>query len=211
MSITTYTELQTAVRNRLGGRSDLSDTQIQEFISLGESELNNDLRLRTMETSGTLTLTAAARSIDLPTGYLEDISLRYENNDFYVTRVSLRDLNESVDDDATQPFYYAISDKIYFEAPADQAYTFTLDYFKAFDLATDETNGLLTKHPKTYLYASLVEAAAYSRNGEREAFWQAKRDQAVSKANRLDGRTRRNAKLVTEIGGGVRFNINRGY
>ena len=212
MSITTYSELQTAVRNRLGGRSDLSDAQIQEFIELGETELNTQLRLRDMETSTTLSLSSGEQSIDLPTGYIEDISLQYQFNDYAIERKALKDLNRAVDDAATRPRFYAISDKIDFEAPSDGSYSFTFAYFKGYDLATDDTNTLLTKYPKTYLYASLVEAAAYSRNGEREAFWQAKRDEAVNSANRVDGRTRRNAKMRTDdafASGGVRYDSTR--
>ena len=214
MAVTTYSELQTAVRSRMGGRSDLSDAQVQEFISLGETELNSVLRLRDMETNTTLSLSASARSIDLPTGFIEDISLRYLNNDYYLTRKSLRDLNRAIDDTETRPDFYAISDKIYFEAPSDAAYSLTFDYFKGFDIANDLTNSLLTNYPKAYLYASLVEYAVYARNEAKEAIWRRQMMQAVGLANRVSGRTRRNAKMITDsvFSGSVgRFDINRGF
>lgn len=214
MAITTATELRTAVQNRMGGRTDISDTQYDEFIALGESHLNRKLRLQAMMTTATLSLSAAARSVAFPSGFAEDISLVYENNDFRLVRKTLPELNSIVDNNATSPQFYAIGDAIYFEGPADQAYSLTLDYFKKWDLLTDSTNTLLTDHPDAYLYAALVEGFRYTRNTEGELKSKANRDEAVSEANRLDGRVRRGETLTADstfTRGRGTFNINRGY
>jgi hypothetical protein len=214
MAITTATELRTAVQNRMGGRTDISDDQYDEFISLGEAHLNRELRLQEMQTSTTLSLSASARSVSLPSDFLEDISLVYQNNDFTLVRKTLPEINVMVDSDETVPAFYAISDKIYFEAPADQAYSLTLDYYQRWDILTDSTNTLLTNHPDCYLYSALVEGFRYTRNMEREAISEIQRDKVVQKANRLSGRVRRGERLSSDstfMRRGGSFNITRGF
>ena len=182
----------------MGGRTDISDDQYDEFISLGEAHLNRKLRLQSMMTSETLSLSASSRSVALPTGFAEDISLVYQNNDYELTRKELSDLNHMVDDNETSPQFYAIGDAIYFEAPADQAYSLTMDFFKKWDLLTDDTNTLLSNHPDAYLYAALVEGFRYTRNTEGEVKSENSRDKAVAEANRLDGRVRRGEMLKAD-------------
>jgi hypothetical protein len=66
MSITTYSELQTAVQNWLA-RSDLS-TYVPDFITLFETAANRRLRVRQQELSSVITMTSG--SATLPTDYL---------------------------------------------------------------------------------------------------------------------------------------------
>ena len=69
MAISTYSELQEAVASWLN-RSDLTTT-IPDFITLAESRLNRTLRLRVMETTTTLSLTASSRTVALPSAFIE--------------------------------------------------------------------------------------------------------------------------------------------
>ena len=72
---TTYAELQTAIAADLS-RSDLT-AELPNFINKGEAVINRRLRSLAMETRlTTLSLTAAADSIALPAGYLENFGLR---------------------------------------------------------------------------------------------------------------------------------------
>ena len=56
MSISTYSELKTAVANFLA-RSDLT-TQIPDFSSLAEARMSRELETRSQENRATATLTA---------------------------------------------------------------------------------------------------------------------------------------------------------
>ena len=86
MAVTTYSELQTAVTNRLG-RSDLSSL-ITEFIALGEAELNKRLRLLQMQEVATVTLSASTDVASLPTGFLELMDMRYSDFDTPITQLA---------------------------------------------------------------------------------------------------------------------------
>ena len=69
MSISTYSELKTAVANFLA-RSDLTD-QIPNFIQLAEARLSRELETRDQEKRATATLTSGDEYIALPTDMRE--------------------------------------------------------------------------------------------------------------------------------------------
>src|SRR4051794_29214485 len=66
MAISTYAELQTAIASWMA-RTDLT-TNIPDFITLFEAEAARRLRVRPMETVGTITTTSGTGA--LPTGFL---------------------------------------------------------------------------------------------------------------------------------------------
>ena len=69
MSISTYSELKTAVANFLA-RTDLDD-QIPNFIQLAEARLSRELETRDQEKRATATLTSGDEFIALPTDMRE--------------------------------------------------------------------------------------------------------------------------------------------
>ena len=69
MSITTYTELKTAVANFLA-RTDLT-TQIPDFISLAEARLSRELESRSQEKRANATLVVGDEFVALPTDLRE--------------------------------------------------------------------------------------------------------------------------------------------
>ena len=69
MSISTYSELKTAVANFLA-RTDLTD-QIPNFIQLAEARLSRELETRDQEKRATATLTSGDEFIALPTDMRE--------------------------------------------------------------------------------------------------------------------------------------------
>lgn len=196
MAITTYSELQTAVTNRLG-RTDLSSL-IAEFISLGESRLNKKLRLFQMQEVATVSTAASSDTAALPTGFLELIDLRYSDFEDPLTQISLPALFDIKTDESAKPTHYSVSDTFVFNSPSDAIYSLRCAYYKKWDIETDSTNWLLTNAPKTYLAAALVEAFEYIRNGERQAFWEKAEMEAVKEVNNLDNRTRRNSRVTVD-------------
>lgn len=66
MSITSYSELQTAVRDWLGRANDtvyLTDTRVADAIRLAEVDIYERLRVREMEASADLTINAQTVAI----------------------------------------------------------------------------------------------------------------------------------------------------
>lgn len=211
MAISTYTELQTAITNWMG-RSDLS-SRIPEFIALGESRLNKKLRLLQMEQTGSHSLTSGNSSLSLPTGFLEHIDMYYDTDNHHPVQYSQGELNKRKTTATGRPEYFSISDSIYFERSSDSTYALTQRFYKRWDIISDETNWLLTNAPDAYLYASLLEGAAFTRNSNNIPVWAQAYDRAVADLNRLDSRSRKNAvsgvdrALVRSRG----FNITTGY
>ena len=122
-------------------------------------------------------------------------------------------MQETATTGSGRPYYYAIGSVIQFEREADQNYTFTHRFYKKFDLATDDTNSLLTNAPDAYIYATL--AAFYMRAKDPQSVQSNLNllDGVVQELNTLDNRTRGQARLAVDsaLTQSRRFDISRGF
>ncbi len=207
MAITNYTELKAAVASFLHSNTGLT-SQIIDFISLGEEQINNDLSARFAEIEGSLTATTSSRYITLPTGFKRAYGL-------WITTYSPRQeiiykapTELPVITSNGQPQYYTIDGaNIAFDCPANQAHTFTLRYKKGYNIAADTTNDLLTNNPGVYLYAALREAAGYTRDFEFANYAEARYMTNLAAAQSADSKNQSLATLSVEIGARGRNNI----
>lgn len=174
MSITNYSELKTAVANYML-RSDLT-SRIPEFIQFAESRIaygskipsmvSEPLRIRSMETSSTLTV--AAQTVALPSGYLQSRRLYLATDpiaklDFVTPDVFWETYMSST---TAQPTAYTIEgENLVFGPTPDGTYSGRILYYKKFDALSGDTdtNWLLTNVPNAYLYGALAEAFGYAR------------------------------------------------
>jgi hypothetical protein len=76
MAIIDQVTLRTGVADWLN-RSDLTDSQLDDFISIGEARLYEDLRIPTLETLNGFSVVAGNSSITIPEGLIEPIELKY--------------------------------------------------------------------------------------------------------------------------------------
>lgn len=207
MAITTYSELVTAVQSWLH-RSDLA-TQAVDFITLGESHLNRNLRCPDMETTATVITSISDRYAVLPAQFNEAVSLDYLGDP--LRNYEAADVaRSSMVNSAGLPTAFSVTSQIEFDRISDQSYSMTLSYVKRLDLAVESTNWLLTRHPDVYLFAALTEAAPFLRDDERVILWTAKRDAAVLAAAGYE-QARRPRILRTEFPVmGQQYNILRG-
>lgn len=214
MSFGTYTDLMAEIADYLH-RTDLT-AKIPGFITLAESEINTDMRMRLMESDQSLTLASGARTVALPARYSEPIRL-----DLVITgrtNETLRYLSpqqmliEATAGTACEPQFWTINGaNIEFPAPADQAYTLLFRMLADFDIATTSTNALLTKYPGIYLYGALLQAAPYMVNDDRISTWATMYSNLKAKANKKEARTRTLTTLRSELPGtDYRTNIFRG-
>ena len=208
MAITTYAELQTAVAN-WANRADAAFTnRVTEFITIGEGDLNRRLVIRNQEQGETnVSISGGASSASLPTGFQDVIDFYYDNDTQRLERVPITQLHDYSSTTTGRPEIYAISGSIYFERPADQAYTAKMRYWKALDIAS-ATNWVLTNYPAAYLYAALVAAEGFLKNDPRIVSWKAQLEMIIREINQLDARARE-APLRTDVPltGGHRYNI----
>jgi hypothetical protein len=162
MAISTYTELQTAVSDYLA-RSDLT-AYVPNFISLAESRMNRDLRVRDMETSASVTMTAGSGS--LPSGYLEWLSATWNGS----TDQDLRYVEPNSEEwryrhrPGGNPMVFTILAGNIKIKPVVTG-NLTLVYYSSIPaLASNSTNWLLTRSPDVYLNYSLAEAYIFIKD-----------------------------------------------
>ena len=72
--------LRTGVADWLN-RSDLTDSQLDDFISIGEAKIYEDLRIPPLEVVQSFTVTAGNSSIIIPAGFIEMIELKLDKAD----------------------------------------------------------------------------------------------------------------------------------
>ena len=189
MSFTTYAELQTTIAGYLA-RSDLT-TQIPDFITLAETRLRRDLRIRQMLSTTTLTCTSGTATVNIPSDFLEV-------KDFVVTGNPVMPLNyespslfsrNSRSMDAGKPLNYTVLASTFKLAPIpDSNYTLSLVYSIAppFLSTSNTSNTFLTVCPDLLLYGALIEAEPYLMNDARINTWGTMFDRAMGSLTRSD-------------------------
>lgn len=162
MAITTYTELTDAVANWLE-RSDLT-SRIPEFVTIAESRINRDLRIRMMETSTDITIDAQTEA--LPTGYVQAKRFYIDSSPDQVLSYVTPDKFWSSwgSQTAGKPEIFTIEGNNFVFGPTpDTTYTGKLLYYKTLTAVATTTSGntLFSVHPEIYLYGALAEAYGY--------------------------------------------------
>lgn len=208
MTISTYSELQTAV-NTWAVRSD-SVTQVKEFIALGEARLNRLLGV--VETDATLTGTASSRVISVSSLNMErPISLFIVvADDEY--RVQLQaDGTFPYVNDPGQPETAAFDGtNINFNRPLDQAYSFRLRYRGRFALSdASPTNWLLTNNPDLYLAATMMWGAGYREDMQMGMVWKTLLDEGIPEVRHQLTQSKRGSLRVDPaiVAAGGRYSI----
>lgn len=211
MSITTYAELKTAVADWMH-RTDLT-AKLPDFITLAESRINRQIRFNQQETEAPLTATVDSRYITLPTGFIAPLGLWctfYEGLRDELVYAAPEQI--PVSDQSSEPSYWTIdAGNLAFECPANQAYTYAFRYRGTDNLSdTNTSNWVLLNHPDVYLYATLIEGAAYIRDLELMSTAKSGYDMAIQEVLDKEHRSKAQATLFTELSGRTKSDIFRG-
>ena len=189
MSISTYSELKTAIANYLA-RTDLTD-QIPDFIRFAEIRLRRELRIRQMLKTVTSSTTGGDSTVELPSDFLEI-------RDFLVVSNPVQPLTYSSpavfsrNTRSTQsglPLDYTILATEFQLAPIpDSTYTVKLLYYFAPTFLGDsnQSNAFMVNAPDALLYAALLEAEPYIMNDARVNTWGGMYDRAISTLTKSD-------------------------
>lgn len=226
MALSTYTELRAAVRTEIGvSVSGMSDAAIIDAITRAEAKINRRTRLREAETLAYTTYPAGTtaiedRLVDLPSDLTEVLNLRIkkasESDDNYrqAQFVAPRLISNYYTSANTGPMWYTLRDKIEFSRPVAEAHEVMIHYLKRWNIATDETNWLLTNYPDAYYYGALVECELHVKNDERSLIWRKYFQEVISELNRLDHNSRDDSVLdvseASKMTGSGTFNILTG-
>lgn len=189
MSITTYSELQTAVGNWIA-RDDLS-AYVPDWITLFEAMINRRLRVRNMETATALTTTSGVAS--LPTDYLAWRRVTWTGNHYreleYVHPSYLRARQPATT--GGLPTIFTIEGASLIVDPVDDTSTVSIDYYQKVPAlsVSNTTNWLLTAHPDLYLFGALTESGPFINSADSFALWKSRRDEIIAEIERLDFQT----------------------
>ncbi len=192
MSITTYTELQTAITRWLGGRTDLT-TYYPDWITLFEAVANRRLRTWEMEKFATLTSVTPGTFLS-PTDFLAVKTListasgtpQLEYRDSTWAAATFPGTSSGIpmfysfdsDASATVPNPFI---KVY---PSDDS-DLTLAYYQTIPpLVTNSLNWLLTAHPDLYLFGALTEAHSFLADDQQLMVAKARRDELLDEIDK---------------------------
>ena len=172
MALSTYDELQAAVADWLA-REDL-ETQIIDFITIGEARINRELRVREM--IETVTDTVSTQELAVPADFIE--TLQFKINSDTPSPLEYRPVEDMERRTASEtsgvPVAFSVVGTNFrlFPTP-DGEYTYTLEYYKKVPALTadNQTNWLLSKAPDVYLYAALCEGAKFLMDDARIGYW----------------------------------------
>jgi hypothetical protein len=185
VSFDTWAELQAAVE--AWTEIDVSDAQVQEFISLAEDHFQ--LTVFTPDREEALSITADAQVEALPTDFWGFKSPPYIDSspDVVLEKLTPGELRATYPTTATgTPAHYAIEgENILFGPTPSSAVTIKGTYYKTIPPLSGSatSNWLLLLHPSLYLYGSLAEAFAFHMDEAREVKWLARRDAAIMNIN----------------------------
>lgn len=176
MALATYADLQASIASWMN-RTDLT-TVIPDFVTIAESRMARDLRVRNQIVSSTLTATAGVQSVALPTDWLEFENLSVtvtggaDTNLQYLT-IEQMDAKYPNGGSQSKPFVYTIEGSNLMLGPVpDVNYTIGILYYARFSsLITASTNWLMTNYPNLYLYGCLREASLFVKDEQRAAHW----------------------------------------
>ena len=205
MALSTYSDLQAAVASWNFGRTDLPVTDI---ITLAETRLNGDLRVRQM--MGRATATISDEYSALPSDLFSVISFVVGERQLIAVQDPAMD---PTSDSEGEPIYYAIvGDEFRYYPPPDTDYTSTLTYWQRIPALSDSntSNWVLASYPDAYLAACMVEGALYVMDANLAQMWEPRYQSAIAAITRANGAALR-TPLRTNIPDQPRYNVNVGY
>lgn len=162
MSITTYSELKTAIVDWMH-RTDMT-SYLDTFIDNAEADMNRELRMSEMESSTAVAVTTA--DLSLPDGFMEMREIHVSGSpDTVVEYATPYQLERMKTGETGKPRYYTITgDAI--ELYPYGSYTIDMTYYKSITPLddTNTSNFVLTSHPSVYLHGCLLQACIWSRD-----------------------------------------------
>lgn len=189
MSITTYSELQTAMTSWLG--NSVNSASYADMITVFESAANRRLRARQQETTTTVTTSSGVGT--LPTDYLHwrratllastRVELEYVAPDYFNAAYPTQPSDVSR--------VFTIEGSSLKVMPIDDSGVELVYYAKIPSLSASVTsNWLLTAHPDVYLFGALSEAEMFGVNDQRAALWAQRRDNVFDEIQSLSNKSR---------------------
>ena len=176
MSISTYSELKTAIANFLA-RDDLT-AQIPDFIRLAEARVSRELETREQEKRATASLEVGDEYIALPTDLREVREVKLNTNPITVLEYQSPhglDKSYSSTGNGRPRAYSVVCLEMKLRPVPDTAYTAEIVYIGSLPALSDTNTPIaFTRHPDLYLYGALTEAYTYLLDEARSSQYDSK-------------------------------------
>lgn len=204
MSITTYAELQDAVKAWLNAPE--MDETITTFISLAEAQMQREIRHHKMMKRSEAEIDT--RYFVLPNNWAETVRFNVGGDRTYRLELTSMDdmlqLRQANADLTGRPSHFAhIGDQLEVYPTPDGVYSVELLYYEKIPALSDSntTNWLLEDHPDVYLYGTLMQAAPFLEQDQRMQVWSGLYATAVKSVTEESRKARYS-------GSGMRMRIN---
>jgi len=154
MAISNYAELKSAIADFMN-RSDMTTAQQENFVSLCEADIRNDVRVRAMEATTAVTLTQ--QTFAAPTLMLEARELSVDGKGFYYETPEVYKIKRIYS--PSSRMFTSVGSNFVINATSGVV---SLTYYEApAALTGTATNYILTYAPDIYLYGACAHAAQY--------------------------------------------------
>lgn len=200
MALTTYAELQASVADWLN-RTDLT-TQIADFITLAEADMNLVLVENKMETTATVAI-ASGLGI-LPDDCLDILTVTMPNGDVLVPETDRE--ADKFESSGTSAAVTVSGSSLRITPPGDASYNVTLRYRQKVPALSDSntSNWVLASHPNAYLFGTLSHAESFLVNEDKEREYRGKFSMALSGiAGRDLQRMVHSVEMTSSVGVGI--------
>lgn len=167
------------------------------------ADINQELRLRVMESTTTLT---EAATVSLPSDFLDVVSLYRDTNPRTTLLPQTPDTLQRGFVASGIPAFYAIEDGQLRLSPSPSgSESLILRYIAALPhlSADSDENDVLTTYPSVYVYGSLAHHAALIRDQEALASWFSAYEKAKQQARAHDRRYRSGSGPMVPVPGAV--------
>jgi len=192
MALTTYTGLQAAVADWLH-RTDLT-TVIVDCVALAEEKFNRRLRTKRQELVLAETAIDASFQVAIP-NYTLAVK-RIWRTGSPLQSLDVASIEYVMMRQASQGLATAFAwEDAYWRFDGTGSVAGVL-YRSIPPLADNSTNWLLTSHPSAYLYGTLAEVAAYTRDMEAVGMFTAQLEQKLAEINLTEGKDAFSGPLV---------------
>ena len=204
-----FGELKTSIANHIH-RTDLT-TQIPDFVIYAESVISGDpdqnmpntlKGIRTRNQSIRASQVINSEFEDMPTDFLSMRDIQIESDPAQpLTYLTPNELTFKFPSSTTgKPQFYSIhGDEFQFKPVPSTDYTLSYTYFQKYAALSGDTdtNWLLTNHPMTYVYASLIAASAYTENDPMK--WVLLYNSLAASINGTDNKGRYPSRLISKV------------
>ena len=202
MALDTYANLKTKIADELA-RSDLT-SHIVDFITLADSRINADLRVRQMET--TMSTVVAAGVIAVPANYIEMKNAYVSSTSPYIPlqRKSSAWIYQNYpyrSADSDPKFIAREGTNFIFGPYPSGTPTITVVYYNRFVILATAVNAIFTSYPGLWLYASLAESAPHLKNDSRVALWEAKYKAELDRVQGESNKEELSGDVLTMVAG----------